>query len=140
MSGTPGTELKLSQSAPMWTVHTTSGLCTAGTGRRKGRRRKKRDMSLIFHTVNKMIFSPLAVQGKYTASHRNFSKMHTCMHSHTHAHISKSLQGPLPGNSMQTGFFFFFTPSLFLPVLHKTTCLKTLCSRLDLPVQKKKTT
>lgn len=66
-------------------------------------------MSLIFHTVNKMIF---AMQGKYTASHSNLSKIHTCMRGHTL--ITKSLQSAL---YLATAYRFPF-PS----VSHRTTC------------------
>lgn len=41
---------------------------------------RARDMSLIFHTINTNYF---AMQGKYTASQSHFSKIHTCMQSHT---------------------------------------------------------
>lgn len=70
---------------------------------------RERDMPLIFHAVNKMILPcrvntqpPIVIFPKYT---------HTCAVTHS------NLCGALPGNSMQTGFFF--PPS----VSHKTTCI-----------------
>lgn len=70
-------------------------------------RQEERDMASIFHTVNKMSF---AVQGKYTASHSNFSKIHTYMHSHTL--ITKSLQSSTW--QRHTNRIFFFSPPSLL--------------------------
>lgn len=85
-------------------------------------RQEERDMASIFHTVNKMSF---AVQGKYTASHSNFSKIHTYMHSHTL--ITKSLQSSTW--QRHTNRIFFSPPLLFSSRLAQNNihaCLKSL--------------
>lgn len=55
-----------------------------------------------------------ARQGKYTASHSHFSKIHTYMHSHTL--IIKSLQSSTWQQHTNRIFFFPFSVS------HKATC------------------
>lgn len=105
----------LSHSATMWTAgHRLHGAAAA-----EPCRQEERDMASIFHTVNKMSF---AVQGKYTASHSNFSKIHTYMHCHTL--ITKSLQSSTWQRHTNRIFFFSPPPPPFsLLVSHKTTSM-----------------
>lgn len=84
---------------------------------------RERDMSLIFHTVNKMILlcrvntqPPIVIFPKYT---------HTCTVTHS------SPRGALPGNSMQTGSP---PPPLFLSVSHKTTCIPDTTPSMAEPI------
>lgn len=75
---------------------------------------RKRDMSSIFHTVNKMILPcrvntqpPIVISPKYT---------HARSHTHTHNRISAELY-------LATAYKQNFFPP---PVLHKTTCVPAL--------------
>lgn len=97
----------LSQSASMWTTWTTSRLCRA--------RQKKRHVIDFPHSQQ----NDFAMQGKYTASHSNFSKIHTRTVTHTHTHNRISAELYLATAYKQN----FFSPSC-LAQNNMRACLK----------------
>lgn len=117
VSGTLKRDLMLSQSATMWTTCTASGL-------RRARQRKRHVIDFLHSQQN-----DFAVQGKYTASHSHFSKIHTYMHGHTL--ISKSLQSFTWQRHTNRIFFFF---PLCLTQNNMQACLKTLSGCVSAPM------